>query len=101
VSYHVVVIDEPDAIVWPELIMPDGGTGVPLFTSAEKARVFQQDSAKWATYRVRQVDLPYLLDRLRECLLGGVRWVVNDPADGRGRYTSLLKFLASHEDALA
>ena len=98
--YYVVWQDDPEETDWPALEMSDG-RGVPIFSTEEHARRFKDvwRASRGQDYDVAEVKLPDLLQRLREAMLDGIRYVAIDPeGEGRGHYAPILHFLIWYED---
>jgi hypothetical protein len=104
-DYYVLIEHEPGFFDWPTLDMSDG-TGVPVFTTEEKALTFRASDPRLERYKLAHPDRDLLLDMLRDCMTQGIRYVACDPAPydagratGRSRYDLILRFLSLQEDA--
>jgi hypothetical protein len=95
-TYYAVCEEGPDYFNCPTLPFPDG-SGVPLFTTKAKAEAFRASNPQLAPFPIVALAGDALLRLLRDCLLGGERYVAWDPGGGRAHCTLILHVLSEVE----
>ena len=101
-TYFILYNDGPEEVSWLSLPTKQGGKLVAYFTTAARARQFQDEHEKAGgeSFGIQELSLSGLLGWLRESLFNGVTYAAQDPVGGKCKMTLILRFLALMEESL-